>query len=55
MAGADGMTIEEVVIKALLDEHADVIREAIKASARSRPVAWCRSGSDGTWFRPPWR
>jgi hypothetical protein len=25
------MTIEEVVIKALLDEHADVIREAIKA------------------------
>jgi hypothetical protein len=35
VAGADGMTIEEVVIKALLDEHADVIREAIKASARS--------------------
>jgi hypothetical protein len=29
------MTIEEVVIKALLDEHADVIREAIKAPARS--------------------
>jgi len=29
------MTIEEVVKKVLLDEHADVIREAIKASARS--------------------
>jgi hypothetical protein len=27
------MTIEEVVRKALLDEHADVIREAVKAVA----------------------
>jgi hypothetical protein len=27
------MTIEEVVKKVLLDEHADVIREAVKAVA----------------------
>src|SRR5829696_1586277 len=31
MAGADRMTIEEVVRQVLLDEHADVIREAVKA------------------------
>jgi transposase-like protein len=31
MAGADRMTVEEVVRKVLLDEHADVIREAVKA------------------------
>jgi transposase-like protein len=33
MAGADRMTIEEVVKKVLLDEHADVIREPVKAVA----------------------
>ena len=33
MAGADRMTIEEVVKKVLLDEHADVIHEAVKAVA----------------------
>jgi putative transposase len=33
MAGADRMTIEEVVRKVLLDEHADVIREAVRAIA----------------------
>ena len=33
MAGADRMTIEEVVRQVLLDEHADVIREAVKAVA----------------------
>src|SRR3954469_6636846 len=33
MAGADRMTIQEVVKKMLLDEHADVIREAVKAVA----------------------
>jgi transposase-like protein len=33
VAGADRMTIEEVVRKVLLDEHADVIREAAKAVA----------------------
>jgi putative transposase len=33
MAGADRMTIEEVVRKVLLDEHADVIREAARAVA----------------------
>jgi putative transposase len=33
MAGADRMTTEEVVRKVLLDEHADVIREAVKAVA----------------------
>jgi putative transposase len=33
MAGADRMTIEEVVKRVLLDEHADVIREAVKALA----------------------
>src|SRR3954447_11384009 len=33
VAGADRMTIEEVVGKVLLDEHADVIREAVKAVA----------------------
>ena len=31
MAGADRMTIQEVVKQVLLDEHADVIREAVKA------------------------
>jgi putative transposase len=34
VAGADRMTIEEVVKQVLLDEHADVIREAVKAVAR---------------------
>jgi putative transposase len=34
VAGADRMTIQEVVRKVLLDEHADVIREAVKAVAR---------------------
>ena len=29
MAGADRMTIEEVVRKVLLDEHADVLRESV--------------------------
>ena len=33
MAGADRMTIEEVVRKVLADEHTDVIREAVKAVA----------------------
>src|SRR3954462_3658390 len=33
VAGADRMTIEEVVRQVLLDEHADVIREAVKAVA----------------------
>ena len=33
MAGADRMTVEEVVREVLLDEHADVIREAVKAVA----------------------
>ena len=33
MAGQERMTIEEVVRKVLLDEHADVIREAVKAVA----------------------
>lgn len=31
MADADRMTVEEVVRKVLLDEHADVLREAVKA------------------------
>jgi putative transposase len=33
VAGAERMTIEEVVRKVLLDEHADVIREAVTAVA----------------------
>ncbi len=33
MAGADRMTIEEVVKRVLLDEHADVVREAVWAVA----------------------
>lgn len=33
MAGANRMPIEEVVRKVLLDEHADVIREAVRAVA----------------------
>ena len=38
MAGRDRMTIEEVVRQVLRDEHADVIRESVKAVApRSRP------------------
>jgi hypothetical protein len=31
--GADRMTLEEVVRKVLFDEHADVIREAVRAIA----------------------
>ena len=31
MAGADRMTIEEVVRKVLLDEQADVLRAAVEA------------------------
>ena len=34
MAGADRMTIEEVVRKVLRDEHADVIKESIRAVAQ---------------------
>ena len=34
MAGADSMTIEEVLKQVLLDEHADVIRDAVTAVAR---------------------
>ena len=34
MAGADRMTIEEVVRKVLRDEHADVIRESVRAVAQ---------------------
>jgi putative transposase len=34
MAGAQRMTIEEVVRKVLRDEHADVIRESVEAIAR---------------------
>jgi hypothetical protein len=30
MAGADRMTIEEVVRKVLIDEHADVIGESVR-------------------------
>ena len=47
MAGADRMTIEEVVRKVLADEHADVIREAVKVgaaemlAARGRRVDRC--------------
>jgi putative transposase len=33
VAGADRITIEEVVGKVSLDEHADVIREAVEAVA----------------------
>jgi putative transposase len=33
VAGADRMTIQEVVKQVLLDEHADVIREAVRAVA----------------------
>jgi putative transposase len=34
MAGTERMTIEEVVRTVLRDEHADVIRESVKAMAR---------------------
>jgi putative transposase len=34
VAGADRMAIEEVVRKVLLDEHADMIREAVRAVAQ---------------------
>ena len=34
MAGQDRMTIQEVVRDLLRDEHADVIRESVKAVAR---------------------
>jgi hypothetical protein len=34
MAGAERMTIEEVVREVLRDEHADVIRESVRAVAQ---------------------
>jgi putative transposase len=34
MAGAERMTIEEVVRRVLREEHGDVIRESVKAVAR---------------------
>lgn len=34
MAGGDRMTIEEVVRQVLRDEHADVIRESVRAVAQ---------------------
>jgi hypothetical protein len=34
MAGRDRMTIEEVVRQVLRDEHADVIRESVRAVAQ---------------------
>ncbi|MEJ7787091.1 MAG: transposase, partial [Solirubrobacteraceae bacterium] len=34
MAGQDRMTIEEVVRQVLRDEHADVIRESVRAVAQ---------------------
>ena len=34
MAGMDRMTIAEVVREVLRDEHADVIRESVKAVAQ---------------------
>jgi putative transposase len=33
VAGADRMPVEDVVRKVLLDEHADVLREAVRAVA----------------------
>ena len=36
MAGADRMTIEEVVRKVLRDEHADVIRESVQGGRARR-------------------
>jgi hypothetical protein len=36
VAGADRVTIEEVVRKVLLDEHADVIGETVKAIGHAR-------------------
>ena len=35
MAGQTGRSIEEVVQKVLRDEHADMIRESVRASLRS--------------------
>ena len=34
MAGADGMQVEEVVRRVLVDEHADVLRESVEWLAR---------------------
>jgi hypothetical protein len=56
MAGADRMTIEEVVKEMLLDEHADVIREAVKAVAAEMmelEVSADRRGARGTSARGP--
>jgi hypothetical protein len=36
VAGDDRMTIEEVIMQVLLDEHADVIREPVRAVAAER-------------------
>ena len=46
MAGADRMTIEEVVRKVLLDEHADVIRAA---SRTERLPDWMGPGNATDW------
>jgi hypothetical protein len=43
MAGRDRMTIEEVVRQVLREEHADVIRESVRAVARELMDAEVRS------------
>jgi Transposase, Mutator family len=56
MAGADRVTIEEVVGKVLRDEHADVIRESVRAVAQklmeaevSPMSAALRQGGSTSW------
>jgi hypothetical protein len=44
------MTIEEVVRKVLLDEHADVIREAVKAVCAQGEGCCVASPLDGVGF-----
>ena len=38
MAGAARITVEEVVRKVLVDEHAEVLREAVKGRLRAIPA-----------------
>jgi hypothetical protein len=43
-------------LRTFREAYVEYLRDPSQVTkAGSRPVAWCRSGSDGTWFRPPWR
>jgi hypothetical protein len=53
MAGAERMTIEEVVRRVLREEHGDVIRESVRAVAQELMEAEV-VGHEALWDRAGW-